>query len=182
MIQHNVKPHDIIICVQSHPPGMVPRSSAQNDELDTSSNVKQSQGHTRRHPTSNLGRVAIPTSDPKLMWSLVRLQQSAISQRRAMLAFKSRALASQPTKAVLDEMNAHRTGLMSTQAAVTTLWCQHGSTAMRLQKDLKIDLGKSIMDIDNLKHTLTNTTTIGATVIRAQLPGEDRRHERIAYI
>jgi hypothetical protein len=99
-----------------------------------------------------------------------------------MLAFKSRALASQPTKAVLDEMNAHRTGLMSTQAAVTTLWCQHGSTAMRLQKDLKIDLGKSITDIDDLKHTLTNTTTIGATVIRAQLPGEDRSHERITYI
>jgi len=99
-----------------------------------------------------------------------------------MLAFKSRVLASQPAKALLDEMKAHRKGMMMMLAAVTIIWCQHGSIAMRLQDELKMNLRKSIDDIDNFKHTLTNTTATGATMIRAQRPGEDCSHEHIAYI
>jgi len=116
------------------------------------------------------------------MWSLVTLKQNAVSQRKAALAFKNHALASQPTKALLDEMNTHQTGLMTTQAAVTALCCQHSPIAMGLQEDLKIYLRKCIEDIDNLKHTLTNATAIGTTVIRAQRPGEDCSDERIAHI
>jgi len=147
---------------------MVPGSSTQNDALDTLCNLKQSQGHARRHQTSTPGRVSIPTSDPKLLRSLVRLEQNAMSQRKAVLAFRSRDLASQPTKPLLDKIKAHRKGLMTTLAEVTILWCQHGSIAMRLQEDLKMKLQNSIEDIDNLKHSLTDITVTGNTIIRAR--------------
>ena len=107
LIQHNTKGLDISICVQRHPPDMVPRSSTQNDELGASCSLKQSQEHPRPHQTSTLGRILIPTSDPKLMGSLVRLEQNVMSQRKAMLAFKNQALASQPTKALLNKIKAH---------------------------------------------------------------------------
>ena len=71
---------------------------------------------------------------------------------------------------------------MTMLAEVTILWCQHSSIAMRLQEDLKMSLWNSIKDIDNLKHSLTNTTVTGATIIRAQQPGEDRSHECVVYI
>lgn len=155
---------------------MVPGPSTR--KLETSRNR---QGHARRHQPSAVttGRISIQTSDPKSMQSLVILEHSAKSQRKAALALQSRVLASQPTKALLDEIKAHRRELATTLAKVTVLWCQHSSVAMRLQEGLKMDLQKSIKDIDDWKHSLIGITATGTTIIRAQRPGEGCSHECI---
>jgi len=181
LIQHNAKGCDVSISLQSHLPGMVPGPSAR--KLETSCNLKQSQGHAQRHQPSTVtaGRISVQTSDPKLMQSLVILEQNAKSQRKAALAFQSCVLVSQPTKALLDKIKAHQKELATTLAKVTVLWCQHGTVVMRLQEDLKMDLQKSIKDIDDWKHSLIGITATGTTIIRAQQPGEDCGHECITY-
>ena len=176
-----MKGQDISACLQRRPSGLALGSSTQNNDLDTSCKLEQSLGRSRCHQSSTKGRVSIQTSDPKLLQSLLRLEQDAISQRKAVLAFQSRVLVSQPTKEFLDEIRAHRKELTTTLAAVTVLWFRHNSMPMRLQEGLKRNLQKSIKDIDDLKHSLIDTPATRTAIIRAQQPGEYRSHECPMY-
>ena len=63
-----------------------------------------------------------------------------MSQTEAMQAFKARVLGSSPTRALLDEIKAHRMGLEATLVAITVLWCQDGSRAMSVKEGLRKDL------------------------------------------
>jgi phosphopantetheine adenylyltransferase len=73
---------------------------------------------------------------------------------------------------------------MKTLADVNILWCRHGSAAARVKESLKMNLQKSIDDVNNLKHLLTDITPgpTGATIIRSQRPGKDFTYECITCI
>ena len=100
-----------------------------------------------------------------------------------MRAFKHRALASSPTRTLLDEIKAHQMGLEATLAAVTVLWFQDGSRAMGVKEGLRRDLQKSIEEINNVKQVLT--TTAGAITmcrtISAEKPSEYLSREHTTH-
>ena len=100
-----------------------------------------------------------------------------------MRAFKGRALASPPTRALLDEIKEHRIGLEATLAAVTILWCQDGSRAMSVKEGLRRDLRKSIEEVNNVKQVLT--TSAGAVTtcrrISAEKPSEYLSREHTTH-
>jgi len=74
-------------------------------------------------------------------------------------------------------------GMEATLAAVTNLWCNEGSEAMRVKKSLKTNLQRGIEEIQSLKHEVItiNQPTVGAppmcTVIRVENPCEDLNRE-----
>jgi hypothetical protein len=100
-----------------------------------------------------------------------------------MEAFKKRALGSQPTRALLNEIDTHRVGLETTLAAVIVIWCQDGSIAISARDHLDTALRKSIKEINDLKEVLNITTKgVGSvTVISAKQPSEDWSLERTAH-
>jgi hypothetical protein len=153
---------------------MVSGPPTQIDESRTSCNAERHQEHTRRRQTSTSEQIRIPTSDPQPLGSLAKLEHSTMFQIKALRAFKGQALTSEPTRALLDEIDAHRVGMQRTLAAVIILWCQDGSIAEGLREKLKANLGKGLEEINDLKHALTTTITArGIPVIHAERPSED---------
>jgi hypothetical protein len=148
-------------------PNTTSGSSTQINELGAMRNIHK--GHTRPHQTSASG---LKPTDPKTLQSLVQLERTAMSRTEAMRAFKARALGSSPTRALLDEIKAHRMGLEATLAAVTVLWCQDGSRAMSVKEGLRRDLRKSIEEINNVKQVLTTTAITTCRTISAEKPSE----------
>ena len=102
-----------------------------------------------------------------------------MSQVKALCAFKSEALASEPTRALLEKIDAHCMGMQRTMTAVINLWCQDGLVAESLRENLKTNLQKSIEEINNLKHALRVTAIPagGIPIIHAEQPSEDSSHE-----
>ena len=96
-----------------------------------------------------------------------------MSQSKALQALMDRAPESPPTRALLDGIRTHKMGLEATLAAVTILWCQDGSVAMRLKENLKTDLQKNIDESNNLLATTTAGPVTVCGIISAQLPSED---------
>ena len=93
-------------------------------------------------------------------------------QIQAFRTLKSQALTSEPTRALLDEIDAHRVGMQRTMAAIINLWCRDGSVAEGLKEKLKANLQKSIKEINDLKHGLTTTTARDIPIIHAERPSE----------
>ena len=125
--------------------------------------------------------MTIPTSDPQTLRSVVELEQRTMSQIKTLRALKSQAQASEPTRALLDEIDAHRVGMQRTMATVINLWCQDGSVAGVLREKLKINLRESIKEINDLKHALTAITAGGIPIIEAERPSEDCSREHTAH-
>lgn len=104
-----------------------------------------------------------------------------MSQSKAWQALKNRALESPPTRVLFDEIRTHKMGLEATLAAVTILWCQDGSVAMRLKENLKTDLRKSIDESNNVLTTTTAGPVTASGIISAQLPSEDLSRKRTTH-
>lgn len=116
------------------------------------------------------------TSDPKTLNSLVELEKRAISQSQATLSLKSQALASPPTRALLNVIKTHRTNMETTLAAINTLWFPVGSLGMTMKEGLKMYLQKNIEDVNDLKGVLlADTGKLVSTrrIIGAEPPSED---------
>ena len=171
LFQRNTNRNHMDICGQNHLklPNTTSGSSTQIDELETMCNIHK--GHAWPHQTSSSG---LKSTDPKTLQSLVQLEQTAMSQTEAMQAFKGQALGSSLTRALLDEIKAHRMGLEAMLAVVTVLWCQDGSRAMSMKEGLRRDLQKSIKEINNVKQVLTTTARAVTTcrTISAEKPSE----------
>ena len=118
LLQCNMNRNLMDIRGQNHleHPNTTSRSSTQIDELGAMRNMHKR--HTRPHQTSAPG---LKSTDPKTLQSLVQLERTAMSQTEAMRAFKGWVLGSSPTRALLDEIKAHRMGLEATLAAITVL-------------------------------------------------------------
>jgi hypothetical protein len=103
-----------------------------------------------------------------------------------MQALKGRALASPPTKALLDEIRTHRMGMEATLTAVTILQCNDGSMAMTMKENLKTDLSRAVEEMKNLNRVLATTSRpTGAIttlrVISVEQPSEDLDRKRTAH-
>jgi len=122
----------------------------------------------------------IPTSDPQTLRSVVELEQRTMSQIKVLRALKSQAQASEPTRALLNDIDAHRVGMQRTMATIINLWCQDGSVAGVLREKLKTDLQESFEEINDLKHALT-AITAGIPIIEAERPSEDCSRECTAH-
>ena len=83
----------------------------------------------------------------EILQSLIGLEQRVTAQTRAIQALKSRALASPPTRPLLDEVRMHWIEAQTTLAALTVFWCNDGSVAMRMKEDLKSRLLEEIEDM-----------------------------------
>lgn len=158
-------------------PNTTSGSSTQIDELGAMRNIHK--GRTQPHQTIASG---LKSTDPKTLQSLVQLERTAMSQTEAMRAFKARALGSSLTRALLDEIKAHRMGLEATVAAVTVLWCQDGSRAMSVKEGLRRDLRKSIDEINNVKQVLTAAGAVTTRrTISAEKPSEYLSREHTTH-
>ena len=156
-----------------------------SDESGTSCNMEQHRDQeptlNRRHQMSTSGQIKIPTSDPQILRSVVELEQRAMSQIKALRAFKSSALVSEPTRSLLDEIDAHQVGMQRTMATAINLWCRDGSIAERLKGNLKTNLQKSIEESNDLKHVLATTTNRGVPVIYAERPSKNSHRTRCTF-
>jgi len=119
----------------------------------------------------------IPTSNPQILRSVVELEQRTISQVKALHTFKSQALVSEPTRALLDKIDAHCMGMQRMMVAVINLWCQDCLIVESLRGNLRTNLQKSIKEINDLNHALTAVPVGGILIIHAKQLSEDSSHE-----
>jgi hypothetical protein len=81
----------------------------------------------------------------------------ADNQTKGIEALKSRVLVSSSSRALLDEIKAHRKGIDEILARVNVLWFDHGSSPSKMKEALEKKLKNGIKDIDNLEHVLATT-------------------------
>jgi hypothetical protein len=144
-------------------------------QIDTSGIACEVEPRKRQAWHSPSIHILNPTSDSvtKILQSLVELEQRAASQTRAFQDLKSQALAS-PSKSLLKEIKTCCLEMQASLAALTALWCEDSSVAVRVKQDLRSKLQENIEDIRHLEGVLTNACTPAAPTTTRKVNGADK--------